>query len=278
MENKKSKNTWLWVLAVVLTFTIVIYQRATGPTYPTKGEVQLGTEEIGYKLLRSHNTGMDAPVEIEVEDETVTGKLTYKRYKSYDDWTTVDMERVGGKLQAKLPYQPPAGKIEYKISLYKDGQEFILTEEPVVIRFKGVVPAPVLVPHIFFMFISMLFGMRAGLEAIFKGHDGRFFVGVTLITLFVGGLILGPVVQKFAFGAYWTGWPIGHDLTDNKTAFTFIFWLIAWFVLRKNPANRVWPIVATIMMLAVYVIPHSVMGPEIDHTKTETPVEQTTAE
>ncbi|RLD46076.1 MAG: hypothetical protein DRI88_08000, partial [Bacteroidetes bacterium] len=111
-----------------------------------------------------------------------------------------------------------------------------------------------------------------------KGHDGRFFVGVTLITLFVGGLILGPVVQKFAFGAYWTGWPIGHDLTDNKTAFTFIFWLIAWFVLRKNPANRVWPIVATIMMLAVYVIPHSVMGSEIDHTKTETPVEQTTAE
>ncbi len=278
MENKKSKNVWLWILAVVLTFVIVIYQKATGPTYPVRGEVQIGQGEVDYKLLRSHNTGMDAPVEIAVPDEQVTGKLTYKRYKSYDEWTTIAMERDGEKLMAKLPYQPPAGKIEYKVSLYKNGKEIPLTEEPVIIRFKGVVPAPVLVPHIFFMFISMLFGMRAGLEAVFKGNDGRFFIGVTLISLFIGGLILGPVVQKFAFGAYWTGWPFGHDMTDNKTAFTFIFWLIAWFVLRKKPENRVWPIVATVVMLIVYIIPHSVLGSEIDHTKTETPVEQTTAE
>jgi len=67
-------------------------------------------------------------------------------------------------------------------------------------------------------------------------------------------------------------------LTDNKTVVTFIFWLIAWFVLRKKPMNRVWPIIATVVMLAVYFIPHSVLGSEIDHTKTETAVEQTTAE
>jgi len=36
------------------------------------------------------------------------------------------------------------------------------------------------------MFISMLFGIRVGLEAIFKGNDNRFYVGVTLITLFIG--------------------------------------------------------------------------------------------
>ena len=64
MENKKSKNVWLWILAVVLTVVIVIYQKATGPTYPVKGEVMIGQEEVDYKLLRSHNTGMDAPVEI----------------------------------------------------------------------------------------------------------------------------------------------------------------------------------------------------------------------
>ena len=35
-------------------------------------------------------------------------------------------------------------------------------------------------------------------------------------TLGLGGMILGPIVQKYAFGAYWTGIPFGHDLTDAK--------------------------------------------------------------
>ena len=278
MSKIKKKNTLLWVLAVVLTFSIIIYQRSTGPTYPKKGEIQIGSEVIKYKLLRTHDTDINAPVEIEVDDQNITGILTYKRFKSYDDWTTVEMKRKGEKLVSVLPFQPSAGKIEYFITLNKDGQEFRLVEEPIIIRFKGAVPRPVLIPHIFVMFFYMLFGIRVGLEAIFKGNDNRFYVGVTLITLFLGGLIFGPIVQKFAFGAYWTGWPFGHDLTDNKTVVTFIFWLIAWFVLRKKPMNRVWPLIATVVMLAVYFIPHSVLGSEIDHTKTETVVEQTTAE
>jgi hypothetical protein len=278
MKDGRSKNIWLWVLAVALTLAIVIYQKTTGPTYPVKGEVELGQNEIHYKLLRSYDTGKEATVEIEVPDAAVSGKLTYKRYKSYDEWTTVEMVRVDNKLTGKLPSQPPAGKVEYKISLSRNNQTISLTEEPVVLRYKGVVPLWVLIPHVFFMFFSLLFGMRAGLEAVFKGHNGRFYVGATLITLFIGGLILGPVVQKFAFGAYWTGWPFGHDLTDNKTIFSFIFWLVAWLVMRKHPENRLWPLVATVMMLLVYFIPHSALGSEIDYTKNGAPVEQTIAD
>jgi len=275
MSKNRLKNALLWILAIVLTLTIVIYQRATGPTYPVKGSVEIGSETVDYKLLRSHDTEINAPVVVEVADEEVTGKLTYKRFKSYDEWTTIDMRRENGKLVSELPFQPAAGKIEYHVSLYKDGKEYQLNEEPAIIRFKGAVPRPILIPHIFFMFISMLFGMRAALEAIFKGNDNRFFVGVTLVTLFLGGLILGPIVQKYAFDAFWTGWPFGHDLTDNKTLATFLFWLFAFIKLRKNPANRIWPIVAAVVMLAVYIIPHSVLGSEIDHTKTENAVEQT---
>lgn len=275
MSKSRLKNTLLWILAIVLTLSIVVYQRATGPTYPVKGTIEISSGTIDYKLLRSHDTEINAPVEVEVQDKEVTGKLTFKRFKSYDEWTTIDMHRKGGKLISELPFQPAAGKIEYHVSLYKEGKEYKLNDEPVIIRFKGAVPRPILIPHIFFMFISMLFGMRAALEAIFKGDDNRFFVGVTLVTLFLGGLILGPIVQKYAFDAFWTGWPFGHDLTDNKTLATFLFWLFAFFKLRKNPTNRLWPIIAAVVMLAVYIIPHSVLGSEIDHTKTETTVEQT---
>ncbi|MDZ7744022.1 MAG: hypothetical protein U5Q03_20390 [Bacteroidota bacterium] len=82
-------------------------------------------------------------------------------------------------------------------------------------------------------------------------------------------MILGPIVQKYAFDVYWAGWPFGHDLTDNKTLVSFIFWLIAVFVLRKNPENRTWPIIASVVLIAIYLIPHSVLGSELDYTAIE---------
>jgi len=180
------------------------------------------------------------------------------------------MLRRGSTLMGVIPNQPMAGKVEYIITLHSAGKDYVLTEEPVIIRFKGAVPKAILLPHIFFMFMSLLFSLRVGLEVLFRRIDTKYYSGVVLVTLLFGGLILGPIVQKYAFDAYWTGWPFGHDLTDNKTLFVFIFWVIAWFVLRKKPQNRLWPILAVLAMLIVYAIPHSVLGSEIDHTKQNT--------
>ena len=82
--NDKAKNVLYWVIAVVFTLSLVIYQRATGPTYPLKGTLTVGAEEVKFKLLRSHDTGIDAPVKLELADPTVAGILEYKRYKSHD--------------------------------------------------------------------------------------------------------------------------------------------------------------------------------------------------
>ncbi len=68
----------------------------------------------------------------------------------------------------------------------------------------------------------------------------------------IGGLILGPLVQKYAFGAYWTGFPLGGDLTDSKTLFAVLVWLAAFFLRNKS---RWWTVAATVLMVAVYLIP-----------------------
>ena len=269
--NDKTKNILYWIIAIVFTMSLVIYQRATGPSYPLKGSVTIGGEEIDYKLLRSHNTDIDAPVSIEINNEQISGMMEFKRYKSYDEWSRVDMVMNDGRLEALIPFQPPAGKVMYNVILMYKGKEYPLNDEPVVIRFKGAVPAAVLTPHIFFMFFSLLFGVRAGIEAIARRKDTLFQTGVALLTVILGGLILGPIVQKYAFDAYWTGWPFGQDLTDNKTAVIFIFWLIAWLKLRKNSKHRTMVIVAMFVMIIVYIIPHSVLGSEIDYTKQEKP-------
>ncbi len=272
--TKKTKNIVLWGLVVILTLGMATYQRTTGPTWPVSGEVTIDNNRVGFTLLRSHGGEGGAPVSVVVNDKSITGEVTYKRYKSYDSYTTVAMTRKADKLVMELPHQPPAGKIEYSVTLRKSGKTYNLTDEPIVLRFKGAVPLGILIPHIIFMFLSMLFGMRVLLELITGGNRTKNLARVITISIFIGGLILGPIVQKYAFGAYWTGWPFGHDMTDNKTLFMFIFWVVAWWQLKKNPMNKLWPAIAVVVMFAVYLVPHSTMGSEIDYTKQPAKTEQ----
>jgi hypothetical protein len=94
----------------------------------------------------------------------------------------------------------------------------------------------------------------------------------TISLLFVGGLVLGPLVQKYAFGEYWTGIPYGTDLTDNKTLIAFVFWLIAVVAVwnrslhHSHPWRRWFVVAASVVMLAVFVIPHSMWGSELKHS------------
>ncbi|MFH1001347.1 MAG: hypothetical protein V1783_10975 [Bacteroidota bacterium] len=260
----KTKSILLWVFAVVFTLSAAIYQRSTGPTYPKKAKLQLEQETYKLKLLTSHGGETDASISLKVPTD-VKGMLKYRYYRSTDEWTGIEMIHNGEQLQAFLPKQPPAGKLEYLIALEYQGTYYSITEEPVVIRFKGGVPSFILVPHIILMFLAMLYSTRTGLEAIFKGVKTFKYTSITLITLGIGGMILGPVVQWYAFGDLWTGWPFGGDWTDNKTLVAFVFWLIAFFVLRKNRTNRLWPIVAFVVLLAMYMIPHSMGGSELDY-------------
>lgn len=263
------KSILLWFLALVITLAAVIYQRTTGPTYPIEGEVTLDGANVEYALLTSHETTGDAVMHISAP-VTVTGEMRIRRFKSHDEWQTVALPREGEDLLVTIPKQPSAGKVQYEVTLTDAaGTEYELAPEPVIIRFKDPVPTPVLFPHIFFMFFAMFLANRTGLEAIFNGPKTYGMSIVTAICLAIGGLFLGPVVQKYAFGAFWTGWPFGHDLTDNKTLFAFIFWAIAIWRNKPPRSGKLWVIIAAIVTLGVYLIPHSVLGSEIDYTQQE---------
>lgn len=244
-----------------------IYQRMTGPTYPARGTVTIDNQKIKFRLIRTWEGQTDARVTVEISDEAVKGKYMFKRYKSFDDWSEKSLKREGDELVAYLPGQPPAGKVMYRIFLKKGGEEVALTEDPLILRYKGVVPQSVLIPHIIIIFLAMMFSTRTGFEAIIRGKNLVPYSLWTVILLAVGGMIFGPIVQKYAFDAYWTGWPMGQDLTDNKTLASFILWVAAYFQVRRNPNKRGWVIAAAIVLLLIYLIPHSMFGSEIDYTQ-----------
>jgi hypothetical protein len=281
----KRKRSWKWILSValwIIAFLLMaasaIYQRRTGPTQPLHGIAQLNGKAYVYDFNRSGTTGEGARVEFPDPGMDTVGILHFKRYKVDEDHRQILMQVEGGKgrrmLVGTLPSQPPAGKLEYFVTLHTpEGSVNVPTEREVVIRFKGAVPAWVLAPHIILIFIGMLFGMRTLLEALLGLPGVRWMAWTTFGLILVGGMILGPAVQKYAFGAAWTGIPFGWDLTDNKTLIMFVVWLIAvWFVGwrgKLQPAGRWISVLAALLMIIVYLIPHSMYGSELDYSKVE---------
>jgi hypothetical protein len=255
-----------WLIAIIITLASVYYQRTTGPTYPLKGAFALDGQTSRFRLERSHSSTSDQPVTIPVADSSVTGAVIWRRYPANENWQTIAMQRNNKRLEAALPRQPPAGKLEYAVILKKQETEIRLPEKgAVVTRFKGEVPGHFLIPHIVLMFLALLLSTRAGLEMLGKESRPQVYVWATVVALFIGGMILGSIVQKYAFGAYWTGFPFGMDLTDNKTLIALLGWIAATMAVEKNRRTKFWVITAAILMLAVYAIPHSLFGSELKY-------------
>jgi len=262
--NKKLKIVLFWVLAVALSIAAMVYQKTTGPTYPKKYELSYQNDEFSFSLPRSNNGRPgDYPVEIELPED-FSANLIWRLFPSENPWETVVMERKGDLLTTSLPHQPPAGKIEYHLELMAGGEVIDLHEgENVVIRFRGDVPAWALIPHVLMMVLTVIWSMATILFALANMPNYKRYIGMTLIFLIIGGFILGPIVQKYSFGAFWTGWPLGADLTDNKTLFALVAFAVAWF-LRNKPYGKWLAIAAAVVMMVVYLIPHSMNGSELD--------------
>ena len=275
-EQKTGKGVAiaLWLAAFALMISAAIWQRTTGPTYPRGGTTEVGGQHVSWRLVRSATSGEPLLVSLTAPDD-VLARVRYRRFPTAEPFVELPMRREGGALVALLPTQPPAGKLEYAVLLSAGGAfAQAPADGPVVMRFKGDVPAGVLVPHVVAMFFGMLIGVRAALAAAFSRPEARRYAWLTVALIGIGGLLLGPIVQKYAFGAFWTGWPFGEDLTDNKTLAMWLAWVIAVFVLsrRREPSDRLARAVvaaAALVMIAVYLVPHSLRGSQLDYAKAQ---------
>ncbi len=271
------KNITLWAFAILLTLTAIVFQRKTGPTYPKKAEITISDKTYNLKLLRSQGGELDAEIMLQIPDDNVNAKIFYRHYPTNNEYIAVDFRRDNKEIKSlfsdnttesvllvDLPNQPPAGKLQYYIEIISDSESvFIEKEEPILIRYKGDVPAYILIPHIIFMFLAMLISNAAGIFALVGKFQFRKYAFITFGTLLLGGMILGPIVQLYAFNELWAGVPFGWDLTDNKTLIMFIGWSIA-LIANFKKKNRATVIIASIVLIIMYSIPHSMHGSELN--------------
>ncbi|MCX7876800.1 MAG: hypothetical protein N2321_11645 [Melioribacteraceae bacterium] len=252
------KKILLWLIAFLITAGSAVYQRMTGPTYPKTGKVELAGKTIKYKLERSHVSSSNYLVEIETNDPEIKGELYWRPYQNKGEFNFVEMKGTN-KLSAELPARKPLEKWEYFVKLHKGNEEVTLPGPNVlIIRFKGDVPLIILIPHIIFMFGAMMLSTRTALEFFNKPPKYLKLTIWTLVFLFIGGFPLGFAMNWFAFGEMWGGFPFGNDITDNKTLVAFIGWIVAYYFVKKDIAPKLFTFLAALLMLIVYMIPHSV--------------------
>lgn len=257
---RKTTITLFWLLAVILTLATSVYQRRTGPTNPKKTTILINNKEHKFSFPRSATINNNT-ITLNITDTTTKAQLIYRKYPTNDNYTKLDFQRKGNNLIVQLPIQPNAGKLEYYVTINK---ETLFEESPLIVRFKGEVPLGILIPHIILMFVSMLFASYGLILAIAnKKHIARYII-LTLITLLIGGFIFGPLVQKYAFGVYWSGFPFGYDLTDNKTLIALILLLLNLLFLKRK-ALRYTAMIAFCAIMIIFCIPHSLRGSELNH-------------
>ncbi|PLX06610.1 MAG: hypothetical protein C0596_14915 [Marinilabiliales bacterium] len=259
------KKALVWIIAVIITLGASYYQRISGPTYPMKISDITGDANYSSKLIRSSETGEYAHVIIDESSAFDKVLLVYSKYPGEFKNDTIHVKNTGGLWEAYLPDQPPAGKLKYYVVLFSNGEEIWSNKDnPAIIRFKDPVPIGVLIPHVLAMLTAMLFSMVTLFMIILKKGNYKRMSYLTVAVLLVGGFILGPIMQNYAFGEFWTGWPNVHDFTDNKTLIAFLIWVIAMIINFKK--DRKWAIiVASVSMLIVFSIPHSMGGSEYNY-------------
>lgn len=259
------KKYLIFFFSLLITLTAAIYQRLTGPTNPIRFSYTIDSIEYKSKLIRSGESDKDTKITLNLPINAIA-TLYYKKYKVNEDFIALPFLAVDEyKQEASLPKMPAAAKLEYYIEILDGtGTKHFFKENPIIIRYKDPVPAWVLIPHILIMFLAMLFSNLTGLQAAFNMPSFKRNITISLALLFLGGLILGPIVQKYAFGAYWTGFPFGYDLTDSKTLIAFATWLIAYLINRKSNRPAI-AIFASIVTIIAFSIPHSLWGSELDY-------------
>ncbi len=255
------KTTIVWILAILITLASAFYQRLTGPTHPARVNIVLDGQKYSQLFIRSHGGEGVALIVLKLpKKKALKAELHYRPFPGNADWIVLSMSYLNGEWTGQLPHQPEAGKLQYYVKVLKGNIPIFNNDnEPIVIRFKGAVPTWILIIHIFFMFSAMLMSNVSGLLVLANDEKQRIYGLITLILLFCGGMIMGPIVQKYAFGEFWTGIPKGWDLTDNKTLIAIAAWIIA-VALNWKQKRPVWTFIAAFVTLLIFLIPHSMFG------------------
>ena len=237
---------------------------------------------LAHRPIEEAGAGSEVIIEVEVkasQDITEPGVFLY--YKSEQElFVVVPMNRFEeGRYFGKIPPHERGSLITYYIE-GRAGQDLVVqvpheAVEKFEFYFKGTPNRYVLIAHVVVIFAALFFFILAGYFA-YRGlkqrkaglHVPRLALAGTVL-FFIASIPLGMIVGYQTYGKPWTGFPVGNDLTDNKSLFILLYYVAATFfyrgsALRKDPSSDLLPARALpyvymtgfLLTVVLFLIPH----------------------
>jgi hypothetical protein len=278
---------WKVGLAFLLTIVFLIFSRKTAAVRSVYETIQQHGISIEHNTVPKQ-VGDEIPVISARVEGASEVRLVYKIGEE-GEYTSVEMIPVPGEeniFTASIPWHPKAVKAWYYLEaagLRDEGEVKVVLPEkksgqvsPVRLKFEGVVPAYIVIPHVLCIFAAIFFAILTVFSAIdLKRGTGTLkksvkLCGATAFLLFLGFFPFGWAMNYFAFGVLWEAFPFGRDVTDNKSQIMILFWLVALFLVKgtlwgkgdsrnlvSGSGYATWVFVSFIATLLILAIPHS---------------------
>lgn len=200
----------------------------------------------------------------------------------YEARATVILDSAAGLYGVEVAAHARGGREYYVFAVVDSSGAMVakLTDSngaPLFVKYIGEVPDLILIPHIVLMFVTVYCVTIAALHALGLVRGGRdvhpmawwIFVGTTAAV--IGGYPFGFGMNWYAFGTVWEGVPFGTDATDNKTQLLVVYFLFVMLsslgsLTRGRCGHDLFGprtlgflgVSAFVLMLAIYLIPHSI--------------------
>jgi hypothetical protein len=264
-----------YVAALALTILLLGVARRISTRHPADYSVEAGGITLSHRTV-TEDFGDGPKINIEATSTEGLTSVVYYSLIEGGPYTTDSLSRMPDGFSVTLPVLEKGNRWYYHIKVSQAEKE--IAKFPPgpdqFIKFKGHVPAYILIPHIFCMFATIFFGLLTVFTSIsvVRGkavirQSVRYLLW-TVIFAFIGGFPLGYIVAYLAFGQGWGGIPIGWDITDNKTVILFLFWLVTLILTRgglkgdrmaiSKKAYMSLAITSFIVTVLAFIIPHSI--------------------
>jgi hypothetical protein len=219
--------------------------------------------------------------EIEVSEDIGDVDLLIYYTAGSEPQEIVEMDSLeAGKYFGAIPPQARGTLVEYHIEA-RAGQDLAVRvpgDEKTpgfTYYYKGTPNRTLLLTHIVLMFFALLVFLFVGYLSIRALRNRQMIVAIPrlaflgTIFFFISSIPLGMIVAYQTYGKPWTGFPVGNDLTDNKSLAILLYWAAASFLyrgslFRRDPARDLLGVkslpyvylTGVVLTVVLYALPH----------------------